>query len=139
MIHDVYVPLPGTHLHATVAPKSGIVGRPYDHQPGKLLVDFEGAVHGQSNIVTFADRVMHAASRQEASYPTIARMVVDQADVVLVGRFDPDERTVELLPDRALLCAWLGVDAPSLADEVRESRPRFVTPAEARRRLRGRS
>jgi hypothetical protein len=127
----VYVPKQG---EGTVIDRgSGIVGTPRgtrpDGEPATLCVDYEGNRYGASNIKTFADRVMHAASRHAAEYPTIARQYVFAGDMELVGWYDSGRRCV-IVPDThkaKLLDEWL--DHPDDFDaEMRESRPQFVDP-----------
>lgn len=110
MFQRVYVPVAGHPAVADVLPGSGIVGAP---EGGHVLIDFEGNRNGASNIVTFADRVHHAAGRAATRYPTVARRLVPREAVSEVGGYDEDEGVVVLDgPDAAeTLAAWLGVAA----------------------------
>jgi hypothetical protein len=103
----VYVPAPEHPATRTIAPASGIVGRPGD--PGLTEIYFEGAVHGQINMSSLADRVAHAYGRMAENNPTVARMVVPQDAIVAVGTYVPGERRIEPTgPDsEALLARWL--------------------------------
>ncbi len=65
----------------TVARGSAIIGPP----PGDELavtVDYEGAVYGQANMKTLADRARQAAGRQMAHYPTVAATPFPEASCV---------------------------------------------------------
>jgi hypothetical protein len=109
----VFVPAsPTSPLATRIARGSGIVGPAESYAAGTISVDYEGAVYGQANLVTYADRVRHAADRQLQSYPTVARCVVPRSDLRQVGWFDPDSNTITLLDDaEEALAPWLGVDA----------------------------
>ena len=100
---DVFVPRSTARLG--IDRKSGIVGRPT--QSGRIELYFEGNRYGASNIKTFADRVYHAADRMQMRYPTIARSVVSEGEVIKVGWFNG--QTVAVTNESAL-ASWLGVD-----------------------------
>lgn len=101
----VYIPTPGAGT--AIDAGSGIVGRfTSGHH---LEVYYEGNRFGAVNIVTFADRVYHAADRMESSYPTSARGVFPAFDFEHVGTLMPDR--VQLLPDGGKLtrlARWIG-------------------------------
>jgi hypothetical protein len=109
----IYVPAsPTSPPVAHIAPGSGIVGPLVTDAAGTISVDYEGAVHGQANLVTYADRVRHAADRQRQHYPTVARCVVSRGDLRQVGWFDPAGLSITLLDDaEESLAPWLGVEA----------------------------
>src|ERR1700761_8631950 len=90
----VYVPTGDNPATWEIAEGSGIVGRP-DGSPLEEIY-FEGAVHGQGNMASLADRVAHAYDRMAAGYPTAAKMVVPRDALVVVGIFLPREGRVEL-------------------------------------------
>lgn len=109
----VYVPTGEHPATRTIAPGSGIVGRP----DGTSLTEihFEGAIFGPVNIVSFADRVAHAYDRLATGHPTGAKMVVPLEALVVVGVFVPREGRVELTgpASEAQLARWLpGGDRP---------------------------
>ena len=108
---SVYVPNPdnqdGVFFERMLAERSGIVGKPA-HNEGRLVVYYEGNLHGFTNVVTLADRVELAAGRMANSYPTIARALVPERAVVEVGRFDRDRRCIAVT-DEAPLARWLGL------------------------------
>ena len=114
----VLVPRPGSPLAERVAPGCGVVGSPAEGHPGHVVVDFEGNVYGFDTIRTYADRVVHAAARHVRLYPTVARAVVPEHDVIQVGTFDPATRKLRI-DDRAALARWLGAsDVPEEELEV---------------------
>lgn len=87
-------PLP--HRLLTIRPKSGIVGVPArlaDH----TLIYYEGNIFNAANIVTWADRVEHAAGRltwEGRGYPTIAVAMVQTEWLTPVGIWDGQEITL---------------------------------------------
>jgi hypothetical protein len=112
---------PGEGLTIGIARGSGIVGREqsllYQQRPGRILVDFEGTIHGPvANIRTYADRVWHAAGRHMEQYPTMARQELPLASLVPVGRLWGDG--IEVL-DFDRLRVWLS--ALELAPELKFS------------------
>lgn len=101
----VYVPRPDSTLSVELAEGTGIVGTPLA-DPAAILIDFEGNLYDAVNIVTFADRVHHAAERHTSNYPTIARRMALVADLIEVGEFNGE--MVLVYPDRfADLARWL--------------------------------
>lgn len=98
---------------AHVLPGSGMVGTPMG-DGARWVVDYEGNRNRSDNIITFADRVLHAAGRHPGQsspngYPTIARAVVLADAVVMIGEWDPVAGEVVLLDGgEAALARWLG-------------------------------
>lgn len=80
----VLVPKLDTRPAHAILPKSGIVAATLDDQ---VDVYFEGNRYGAANIVTFEDKVLHAAGRLDAKYPTVARGRYALDDFVVVGLF----------------------------------------------------
>lgn len=102
---DVYVPILGSPGARLIEPGSGIVGT---IEGNDVTLDYEGGRHAD-NIVTFADRVMHAAGRHAERYPTVARALVPLESAIRVGTYDYHEGEVQLIGDAMLLViAWLG-------------------------------
>lgn len=129
----LYVPAPDTPLRALIDPGSGVVGtsdaywhgtRRITPKVGVHVVDFEGNRFNASNIVTYYDRVAHAADRHFTAYPTIARTRAHEDDLIHVGWYYPHAKRIEILAtDRALatLIEWLTTEreSPNLHVEVR--------------------
>lgn len=129
----LYVPAPDTPLRRLIDHGSGVVGTSLAHWPGGraehpaagvYIVDYEGNRHGASNIVTYYDRVAHAAGRHFAAYPTVARKSAHEDDLIHVGWHYPHTKQIEILAtDYALatLIEWLTADgeSPNLHLEVR--------------------
>lgn len=126
---DVFIPTAEAVAAKAIVKGSGIVGR--DHFHG-LEVYYEGNVYGAGNIVTFADRVYHAASRMETAYPTVARGVYGLTEFEHVGTFVGDR--IQLDADGGTLARvarWIGAgtydeeffipDASQLDAELRRS------------------
>lgn len=105
---DLYLVIP-EHRHF-IDLGSGIAGQ----QPGaeRTTIYFEGNRYGASNIVTFADRCLHAADRMIARYPTIAQKSVPSEDLQHIGYLDMTFGEVHLDDAEAerALAAWLGGD-----------------------------
>lgn len=115
MTYSVYIP----HHSLGIDEGSGVVG--HDTGGDRILVDFEGNRFGASNIITFADRVYHAASRQEHDYPTIARKFVPRELLVEIGWFDGDR--VQVPPgNEDALATWLGTHTLDLTQLARRGR-----------------
>ena len=90
----VYLPASG-HPHEEIHPGSAIVGRP---EPGAdaVRIYYEGALYGQVNMRTLADRAVHACGRLQQDYPTVAAKVVPREALTVVGTFDPREGKIML-------------------------------------------
>lgn len=117
---DVYVPRPGAAELSHIDLGSGIVGVPAED--GEIAIFFEGNRYGSPAMKTFADRVSHAASRLRFDYPTSARVLVAEKNLIRIGHYDGVECRVELESEEAEreLAAWLG--AKSLDEvELRDS------------------
>lgn len=154
---DVYIPIEGSRLRASIDPKSAIVGSPAnawlergapaelgggepiedDPSDPQLVIDFEGARYGQVNMVTFADRCLHAAGRHKEHYPTVARRIVPRTELERVGTYIYDMERVEIEDGLTLvhLARWLGltsegdtieIDTDQLHAELRGTSPRAV-------------
>ena len=110
----VYVPAGDHPATATIAPASGIVGRP--DGSGLTEIYFEGGIYDQVNMASLADRVAHAYGRLAENYPTAARMVVPQDAIIAVGTYVPGEGRIELTgPDsESLVARWLTRDEQRL-------------------------
>jgi hypothetical protein len=110
----VYVPASQTTpLAIIVAPGSAIIGPAGSGESDGIehvSVDYEGAVYGQVNIKTYADRARHAADRQLRRYPTVARCVVLRSELRQVGWFDPLEGVTLLAGAEEVVASWLGVN-----------------------------
>jgi|GEM_PF-1831246 len=116
----VYVPREGDVATKGILPGSGIVGVPL---PGAehVVVYYEGARYGQSEIARLADRVFFAHGRLVEEYPTVAQMRLPRTSLVEVGTFDPLSRTVAPIDAQAeaALAAWLGADQLDPAELAR--------------------
>jgi hypothetical protein len=75
-----------------------------------LTIYFEGAIYGQENMRTLADRTTHAAGRMLEGYATVATRLVPRDAVIAVGTFDFRAGRINLTgpgSERAV-AAWLG-------------------------------
>jgi hypothetical protein len=109
----VYVPAAGRL--SFIDRGSGIVGTAA--AAGQVLIDYDSNRVSAVNLVTYADLVANAHGRQAHRAPTSARAQVDEADLHLIGWFDPEVGVVTV-EDLSALAAWLGVDAVA-AEELR--------------------
>ena len=102
----VVIPAAGKLRH--IDPGSGIVATPTDHDQWRI--DYEGNRYNSANLVTFADRVHIAWSRQKHNYPTIARAITQPDDIVVVATFNPTTGIVTPTnaTTAALLTTWIG-------------------------------
>lgn len=110
----VYVPAAPDHpATSEIARGSAILGRP---EPGgdDVRIYFEGAVHGQTEMQTFADRAVYACGRLVQRYPTIAARLVPRDALIAVGTFEQSIGEVVLTGPHsaALVAEWL--DSPGL-------------------------
>jgi hypothetical protein len=77
----------------------------------EVTIYFEGAIFGQENMRTLADRARNAAGRMVEQYPTTAMRVVPRDASAVVGTFDLREARIMLTgpgSERAV-AEWLGV------------------------------
>ena len=104
---------------------SGIVGAP---SPGAdlILVYYEGALYGQTDMARLADRVFYAHGRLVERYPTVARMTLPSNLLSEVGTFDPDSGTIAPVDAHAesALASWLGTEDLDQSELCRSSRAR---------------
>ena len=103
--YAVFVPREDSSIAEIIDRGSGIVGVPYGED--RILLYFEGNRYGAANMVTFADRVLHAAGRLAHDAPTGALATVPEREVQQVGMYDPETGTVRL-DDEESLAQWLG-------------------------------
>jgi hypothetical protein len=117
----VYVPTPESPLRRTIVAGSGIVGTALPDSD-KVLIDYEGGIYNQAGFDQYDNRVYHAYDRhtfKPYGYPTVARMLVDAHDLIGVGIFDPERRTVHVIRQDEL-DEWLaGRDAALAARRAR--------------------
>lgn len=106
----VYVPAGGHPATDGIARGSAIVGLA---EPGaeEVRIYFEGALFDQVNMVTLADRAVHAFGRLRERYPTLARRMVPREALVAVGTFDEAGGRIILTGEQsaASVATWLGV------------------------------
>jgi hypothetical protein len=105
----VYVPREGTQAAREVHAGSAIVGR--EACDGYVHVDFEGSPYQ-----TFEERLRCAANRHLTGYPTVARTGIPVADLIEVGRYDPQDSTMTPARNAAAqraLGRWLNQPAPA--------------------------
>lgn len=104
----VYIPVAGHCATASIARGAAIVGRP-NARRGEVRIYYEGAIHGQSEMRTLADRAVYACGRMVDNYPTAAAMSVPREALVAVGTFDPSSNEIVLTGDQSAtaVAEWL--------------------------------
>lgn len=107
--HVIYVPRPDNDFG--IAPGSGIVGSVEQASSDRTLVYYEGNLYGAENMHRFEERVYHAAGREVARYPTIAKMALPNEGLIEVGRFDYPIRRITLITNLDALRAWIPGEA----------------------------
>ena len=100
---NIYVPRPGSPLARMILKGSGIVGT--IQEDGKVLLDFEGNMYKSVNLTKWEDRVLSAWGRHVRRYPTVARTLADEKNLIQIGYLD--EFNIIVLEDEASLNKWL--------------------------------
>jgi hypothetical protein len=130
----VYVPAGGHPATQGIARGSAIVGLP---NPGsdEVRIYFEGAIYGQSDMRTLADRVVHAFGRMLEDAPTTATRLVPRDALVAVGTFESRPGRIVLTGEQsaAAVASWLGVPVLDPAELRRGQPPRALSAAKAAR------
>lgn len=126
----VYVPVAEHPATSGIARGSAIVGRP-EARREDVRIYYEGAVYGQSEMRTLADRAVYACGRMADDYPTAAARLVPREALVAVGTFDPSTSEIALtgVQSAAAVAEWL--DIPQL--DPAELRPGLNHPLTVRR------
>ncbi len=104
-IHDIVVPVPGSHLDEVVRPSAAIVAQ---DMPDGRLCRHEGRLHEREKHHGHYGKLFNAAS----SLPRISfirrTMPLQPNEAVVVGRYDECRWTVSEILDGAKLEAWAG-------------------------------
>lgn len=105
----LYVPHGGYSATADIARGSAIVG---ELRAGAAEVEiyFDGAIFGQENMCTLADRATHAAGRMLERYVTTAARIVPCDALLAVGTFDFRKGQITLTgaDSERVVATWLG-------------------------------
>jgi hypothetical protein len=120
----LYVPRGGYPSTSDLARGSAIVGEP--RAGAEVEVYFEGAIFGQENMRTLADRATHAAGRMLERYATTAARMVPRDALLAVGTFDfrSGQITLTGADSERVVAAWLGtpqLDPAELAQGARQA------------------
>lgn len=107
----VYVPRGDQIAASHIVRGSGIVGEPHANS-GWIVVYFEGAIYRPENMITYADRVLHAFYRMDERAPTVAKAAVPKDSLIPIGTYEPALRRVFLTGPESEheLAWWLGVE-----------------------------
>jgi hypothetical protein len=121
----LYIPVGGHRLTADIARGSAIIGEPTVGAE-EVQIYFEGAIFGQENMRTLADRATHAAGQMLEGYATAATRMVPRDALVAVGTFDFREGRIRLTGPGSErdVAAWLGtprLDPAELASGARDA------------------
>lgn len=103
--HRIFVPAPGEDLG--IAPGSAIVAAIDQASEDRVLVYYEGNLFGACNLRRFVERVLHAADRQVARYPTIAKASFPRSVLIEVAAFDYTTGKITAITNAAALRAWV--------------------------------
>jgi hypothetical protein len=119
----VYVPRGGLQATADIARGSAIVGEP-KADAAEVEVYFEGAIFGQENMRTLADRATHAAGRMLERYATTAARIVPRDALVAVGTFDLHEGRISLTDSdsKRAVAVWWGMPRLDVRELARGAR-----------------
>jgi hypothetical protein len=107
---DVFVPKHGSRLRQQLTPGCAIVssadlvaaGNPTRWWNGNVLIDLEDNRYHFVNVQNYADKVLIAAGRHVTQYPTVARMLVERADLIWVGTYDYESHTLVITNEHEL-------------------------------------
>lgn len=116
MTLPVFVPIEGTPYYKLIDKGSGIVEIPERSTWERAVIYFEGNRFKASNIRTFANKCYHAASRGTAQYLTVATAIVLRNEFILVGHYDIETKTVDVInaPGLCRWCDWNVIDSKEL-------------------------
>ena len=103
----VYVPTPGSTLERAIKHGSGIVGTP---EGERVMIDFEGAIYGQSGMARWADRVLYAADRHGTHAPTVARAWIEPEELMEVGVWFPADNRIRLIVSPESVKHWVDLE-----------------------------
>ncbi|HEY1292858.1 MAG TPA: hypothetical protein VGJ60_07265 [Chloroflexota bacterium] len=101
---------PGSGIVGSSEPTSSSIVQGLAAAMDRVRIDYEGNLHGAVNIVTWEDRVKHAAGRhvwnEGRGYPTVARRWVEPEKLHAVGTYDTDTWSIVEITDLAAVAAW---------------------------------
>jgi hypothetical protein len=104
----IYVPELPAARPLSIAPASGIVGRPVE--PGRVLVYYEGNLNGAVNLQRWEDRVICAAGRLLTHASTVAVATVEATWMRQVGHLMVCDKRIQI-SDQQSLGQWLAAGA----------------------------
>lgn len=106
----LYVPSGGHPATAEIARGSAVVGEPRAGAE-EVEIYFEGAIFGQENMRSLAERATHAAGRMLERHATRATQIVPRDALLAVGTFDFQEGRIRLTgsDSERVVAAWLGM------------------------------
>lgn len=90
--YGIYVPAAGARQH--IRQGSGIVGVPVGD---RVAVHYQDRPANSANLVTWADRLFHAASRKSTHAPTSSQASLPAADLITVGEYDARRETIAMI------------------------------------------
>ena len=101
----IFCPKPDSILAKTLKAGSAIVGDADAVTDGRLRVYYEGNLYNAENMRYFSQRLLHAAGRLTANYPTVAQAYIPLDELYEVGVYDTDTKTA-LISKPESLRAW---------------------------------
>ena len=121
MLLDILVPKAGSALDQAIERMSAVVAsREEQAIPGIRVVYYEGNAFGASNLNEYHERLVSAAGRLEARYPTSSLMGVDPEDADVVAVFDTESAAVIEVFDEAALVTWSGESLEAICGRLLE-------------------
>lgn len=94
---------------ADIVRGSGVVGKPLGESPEpQVEIYYEGNLHSAVGLDDWESRLVIAAGRLAARYPTIARSVVPERALRVVGTFDTEFWSIQAITDPAAVQQWTG-------------------------------
>ena len=85
----------------------------------QVVCSYEGNKHGAVNIVTLADKAMHAAGRLRTGYPTAAVRSFRRSELVPVGFYDEEQGELHITGGaHANVARWVGCALSELSVEL---------------------
>jgi hypothetical protein len=112
----VVVPVEDTHWSKVIMKGSAMVALPSDFKHGKKHIYFEGNKSGSRDLTRFANKCFYAAYRGLVGYPTAAVAFIAPIDLIEVGSYDVQQKTVAVTNPEPLMawCGWDQIDPEEL-------------------------
>lgn len=94
VVLNVYVMDKSHPVSRLVIPGSAIVGLPFESDPDRTLVYFEGDKFGRN--MDYAEKMIHAVDRMVVRYPTVAMGSYPTEQLKQIGTYDVSTKTLTI-------------------------------------------